>query len=1043
MCAETDSKWSSWRGFSVIAVLIFCICASAAFDAQTNGSTIQGKVIDSSGLPVSNARISVRNLQANTAQTLLSDRDGLYVLRNIPPGEYELAVSASGFPAKMLHVTVAANSRAVANVVMPSPVASSAGPPAKAGSQNVRDIPLNGRSATDVATLEPGVATTRTQSAGGAAQRGFGTQITISGGRPRQNDSRFEGMSVNDYANSPPGSAAGVNLGVDAVEQVSVLSNNYPAQYGRSSGGIVSSFTRSGSNAWHGSAFEFIRNSALDARNFFDIRKPPFRRNQFGGTLGGPLWKKKTFVFGAYEGFRQSLGISQVSTVPSAAARGGKLSSGQINVDPGVLRFLNAFYPLPNGSILSNGDAGIFNFAGQQVVPDNYYTVKVDHRMAANDVISGTYMLDNASARQPDELNDKRTGYDSHRQLVTGNEVHTRGNWINSFRLGVNRVVATTGLTFLSGNPLAADPTFGTIPGLNAAGVNVTGITAFTGGLDSLSSYKFHWTSIQVYDDTSLVTGHHSLKFGMGLERVRDNIFARSDPAGVFAFNSLADFLENKPFSLSAGIPGTQSERRLRQTIASVYVQDHWSLRPNLSLDLGLRYEASTVPSEVNNKLTVLRNLTDAAPHLGSPLFSNPTLRNLEPRIGAAWNPSSDGKTIISSGFGIFDVLPLPYLVQFNEVNSAPFTESGNATNLPVGSFPVAAFSSFAASSNEFRQAYFEPHPPRSYVMQWNLTVQRELAKAVSVTTSYVGSRGIHQPFRVEDADIVLPMQIAQGYFWPPAGTGQRLNLNAGRITAGFWRSDSYFHGLEAKFQGKIGKAGGEVSYTFGKTIDTSSGSIVGDEYSNSISSPLFFNPGLNRGLADFNVAHNLEVNYDWELGTPNWNSLGRQVLGGWKLGGVFDASTGVPFTPGIGGDALGLKSTDPSIDVPDLVPGPACGSLINPNNPINYIKTQCFTFPSPANRRGSLGRNTLIGPGLLTLDFSLIKNTYIKKVSDAFNVQFRSEFFNVLNRANFAPPLDNRNLFDASGRKLSNAGLITSTQTPSRQIQFAVKVIW
>src|SRR5207249_3168779 len=224
-----------------------------------------------------------------------------------------------------------------------------------------------------------------------------------------------------------------------------------------------------------------------------------------------------------------------------------------------------------------------------------------------------------------------------------------------------------------------------------------------------------------------------------------------------------------------------------------------------------------------------------------------------------------------------------------------------------------------------------------------------------------------------------------------------------------------------------------EGSYTWGKSIDTSSGSLVGDEYSNSISSPLWFNPRLNRGLSDFNIAQNLEVNYTWEIGTPKWAAgIKRWALGGWQTVGVFEASTGVPFTPGFGGDALGVKSTDPNIDVPNLIAGPGCGSLVNSGNPVSYIKTQCFAVPNPITLRGNLGRNTLIGPGLVNFDFSLFKNNYIKRISDRFNAQFRAEFFNILNHANFAPPLDNRNIFNATGSPVDSAGLITSTQTPS-----------
>src|SRR5438094_6724059 len=316
----------------------------------------------------------------------------------------------------------------------------------------------------------------------------------------------------------------------------------------------------------------------------------------------------------------------------------------------------------------------------------------------------------------------------------------------------------------------------------------------------------------------------------------------------------------------------------------------------------------ATVPTEVQGKLTVLRHITDSTPHLGDPLFSNPTLRNLEPRVGLSWNPFGGGKTEISAGFGMFDVLPLPYLIQTNELFSAPFYQLGSSTDLPAGSFPSAAFAVVAAASDTFRQAYFDPHPRRNYVMQWNLMMQRELSKDLSAMIGYVGSRGVHQPFRVEDVDMVLPTLTAQGYLWPsPAGSGTRLNLNAGRITAGFWIGDSYYDALELQIKKRIGRSSHlDGSYTWGKSIDTSSGSLVGDEYSNSISSPLWFNPRLNRGLSDFNIAQNLEVNYTWEIGTPKWASgIKRWALGGWQIGGVFEASTGVPSTPGFAGDAL------------------------------------------------------------------------------------------------------------------------------------------
>jgi hypothetical protein len=1046
----------NWRRKSIfiLALLAFQIGILGCFQvqAQIRDRSLSGRVTSPSGTPVVNARLVLKNSANSDTRSVTGNSDGTYLVGNLAPGTYEITASAQGFEDAHATVAISSDGKPVVNLVMRAASTAGAGR-GQAGSATVKgdvttsvsDLPLNGRSASDVAALEPGVTTARTQ-ASGQAQRGFGTEMTISGGRPRQNDSRLDGISVNDYSNGPPGSALGVNLGVDAVEQFSVLTSNYPAQHGRSSGGIIGASTRSGTSKFHGSVYEFFRNSALDARNFFDTQKPPFRRNQFGASLGGPILKDRTFIFGDYEGLRSSTGVTQVDTVPSAAALAGNLSTGQIQVDPTIFSFASAFYPLPNGPLLGAGDTGIFTFSGQQVTPENYFTIKVDHKVSEQDAVSGTYMFDTGTVRQPDELNDKRTGYDSRRQVFTVNETHTfNPRFLSSFRFGINRVVATTGLTFSSGNSHASDRSFFTAPGKNAPGVQVTGLTQFSGGLGSPSNFNFHWTSIQAYEDLSSNRGKHSLKFGFGVERLRDNILAVSDPGGVFSFNSLSDFLTNVPFFLSAAIPSAVTERGLRQTIVGAYVQDDWRWRPNVTINFGVRYEMATVPTEVQGKLTTLRHITDATPHVGDPLFSNPTRRNFEPRVGLSWDPFGSGKTAISAGFGMFDVLPLPYLIQFNELFSAPFFKAGSATNLPAGSFPGGAFA-FVDSSSTFRQAYFDPNPRRNYVMQWNLTIQRELAKDLSAMVGYVGSRGVHQPFRVEDVDIVLPTLTSQGYFWPPsASNSKRLNENAGRITAGFWDGDSYYDALEVQIKKKIARGSLEGSYTWGKSIDTSSSSLVGDEYTNSISSPLFFNPRLNRGLSDFNIAQNLEVNYTWELGTPKWASTGIEawVLGGWQIGGVFEASTGVPFTPGFGGDALGVKSTDPNIDVPNLTAGPGCSSPVNPGNPVSYIKTQCFAVPNPITLRGNLGRNTLIGPGLVNFDFSLFKNNYIKRISDRFNAQFRAEFFNIVNHTNFAPPLDNRNIFDSAGNRVANAGLITSTQTPSRQIQFALKLIW
>src|SRR5712672_551868 len=668
--------------------------APDSIPAQTRGRSIAGKITSATGSPISNAKLTIKNLTSGATTDVISNDNGTFIVSDLAPAKYEVTALAPGFTPARATVTITSDADQVVGIILYSIKDTGQSVSGVINSKSVSELPLNGRSASDLAALEPGVATARTQSSG-QGQYGYGTQMTISGGRPRQNDALLDKISVNDYANGPPGSALGVNLGSDAVEQFSVLTSNYPAQVGRSSGGIIGASTRAGTATFYGDAFEYIRNSAFDARNFFDTVKPAFHRNQFGGSAGGHIWKDRTFIFGDYEGLRQSQGVTQVTTVPSAAARTGNLSTGEITPDATVVRFVNAFYPLPNGPLLGSGDTGIFTFAGQQVTPENYFTTKVDHKHSAADAVSGTYMFDGGTVRHPDDFNNKRTGYDSRRQVVTLHETHTfTPQLVNSLHFGINRVVTTTGLTFPSGNSQVANPSFGTVPGLNAAAVIVPGLTFFSGGLGTPSNFRFHWTSIQASDEISWTKGPHSVKVGMNVERARDNILAISNPGGEFAFSLLSDFLSNRPFSLSAAIPGTISERGLRQTIVGTYIQDDWRWRPNLTINLGLRYEMATVPTEVQGKLTVLRHLTDTLPHLGDPLFSNPTLRNFEPRVGLSWDPFRDGKTTLSAGFGMFDVLPLPYLVQFNELFSAPFFKLGNATSLPLGSFPIVHSSS-------------------------------------------------------------------------------------------------------------------------------------------------------------------------------------------------------------------------------------------------------------------------------------------------------------------------------------------------------------
>lgn len=957
-------------------------------------------------------------------------------------------------------------------------------------STTVRELPLNGRSWTDLATLQPSVNAITTQApfTQGTVRgnRGFGSQLTIAGARPQQNNYRLDGISINDYANAGPGSVLGGNLGVDATQEFSVITSSAPAEYGRTAGGVVNAITRSGTNAFHVGVYEFLRNSALDARNFFDgATIPPFRRNQFGADAGMPIRKDKIFVFADYEGIRQSKGITNVSTVPSAAARAGNLCStpdstsvctpSKVTVDPAVQKYL-PLWPTQNAGIIagSNGNLATFLFAGQQVVSENFVTTRVDDKISAKDTLAVTFLYDDSPFTNPDAFSDVLYKSETDRHTATIEETHIfRPTFVNTARFGYSRAEDLNDKAAAGINPLAQDPTLASIPGQFASSVKVgSGVTQFFGGLGSNSYIHYAWNSFQAYDDAFWTHGAHSIKFGAAFERIQLNFTYNFSPAGGWQFGSLSNFLQNKPSKFTLTIPGTISERGVRQSVVGLYVQDDWRARPNLTLNLGLRWEMATVPNEVQGKFSTLANITDATPKLGSPWFSNPTLHDFEPRVGFSWDPFHNGKTAVRGGFGMFDWLPLPeqfiFLMQSNPfLQLAEIVPTKTNPTLLNGTFfsniqglPITALSQ--------RMTYIDQNPRRNYILEWNLNVQREIAPSLTGTIGFIGSRGVHMPFHSDDTDIVLPTLTSAGYVYPVGPTVNKINPNFGSIYTTTHSGDSVYDALQVGVQKRMSHGFQlQGSFTWGKSIDDGSATDHGDQFSNSIASLPWYDPRSIRAVSDFSIGRTLVINGTWQV--PSLNSAPEAVgwiTNGWQLGAIYTASDGTPFTATFGtdGDPQGLQSSD-TWAFPNRLSGPGCDSLVNPGNPNNYIKTQCFavpTAPSAAfynancdhtqgtspqcfNLRGNAGRNILTGPGLSELDFSVFKNNYIKRISENFNAQFRAEFFNIINRANFAVPLtpNNTDIFDSSGAPTGVAGKLTSTTTTSREIQFALKLIW
>jgi len=1019
---------------------------------------ISGTVKDPSDAAISSAKIMVANLQTQVTRTLQANAEGFYSAPDLQPGTYSITGTAQGFKS-LVRSDIVLTVGAQLTVDLQLPVGdatervevaatasdietNSSSLDYAVNSTTVRELPLNGRDWTTLALLQPGVGTVDQSALGVSnqrANRGLGSQMTIAGNRPQQNNYRLDGITINDYSNGAPGSILGVVLGVEAVQEFSVVTNNAPANYGRTAGGVINAITRSGTDELHGSAYEFLRNSDLDARNFFDpARIPPFRRNQFGADAGGPIVRNKTFIFGDYEGVRQGLGNTQIDTVPSPAARTGQLTAGVVTVDPKIAPYLQ-LYPLPNGPI--NGDFGTYTLPLTITTREDFFTTRLDHTISDKDSLFGTYMFDDGKTTSPDAFNNVLLGTLSRRQAVILQETHIfSSSFANSAKVGFSRVASEAPKSLSAINHVAGDTSLGFLPGDPVGLINVTGLTNFPGGLGAVGEYDFHYNSFQWYDDAFMTEGEHVLKFGVSVERVQDNQLGKANPTGQFIFGSLASFLTNQPTSFNSPVGGVISPRDMRQTIVGAYFMDDWRVASNLTLNYGMRYEPASEPTEATGKLTTLLSLTASSPHLGSPYFSNPTMRNFAPRVGFAWDPFRKGKASVRGGFGIYDNLPLPYLFELASILSAPYFESGSVSNPPRGSFPSGGFPLLTTTT--LRNAYIQQNPSRSYVMQWNFNIQHEIAKDTTVMVGYAGSRGVHLPVFINDFNMVLPTGTAQGWVWPsPAGTGKRLNPAVGQITGTLWNGNSFYHAFQAQFTRRLQK-GLQVaaSYTFAKSIDTGSASLASDTFTNSTQG-LFFDPNGNRGPSDFDVRHNFTLNYIWELPAPKSGpSALRWIASGWQWGGLLRAATGTPFTPLIGGDPLGMLDAS-TFDRPDVLTGAGCsGSLVNSGNPVHYIKTQCFSFPTPATRFGDEGRNLLTGPGLLDLDTSMFKNIPLR---ERLRLQFRAELFNVLNHANFAPPVQNLSIFASNSSPVASAGLITSTLTTSRQIQFALKLAW
>jgi hypothetical protein len=1123
------------RALGLVLILVGVSLAGTSFlRAQVSGGTITGTVTDVSGAVIDRAQVEVVSDATHATTHLHTSDAGLFTVPNIEPGNYTLIVTATGFTRTKVHVIVEISKGTVIKIPLAIEGASSevtvsatVSPVVDEDSSTLnqvvdgkttRELPLNGRDWTMLSTLEPNVHTTDNQlsiSAGdnSRANRGVGTQITIAGTRPQQNVYRLDGIITNDYSGNGPGGALGGTLGVDAIQEFSVVTSNATSDFGRSSGGTISAVTRAGTDQFHGSAYEFIRNSVFDATPYFSTTVAPFKRNQFGGTIGGPILKDHLFFFFNYEGLRQSRTTSQQTTVPSPNARQGYLVCTQnaaasnagclssiggskaaanstgvqlvSGIDPNVLTYLQ-FFPVPNSGL--SGDTGTFTFNSNAVAKEDLFTGRADYNFSQKDTIHFTALNDSSDDTQPDAYDFIYTGLQPYRKLFSLAEQHTfNSNLVNFARAGYSYTFVVSPSSSAAINPLATNNSYGFVPGYPIGNLQIGGLTSFYGGVNVEGLYSYHYNSYQAGDDLYITHGRHSMQAGFSFEDIQSNDRGTTT-AGYYTFSSYTSFLQNKPQSFASTIPGINVPIYMRQKVYGAYFQDAWHVAHNVTLNLGIRYEPTSDLTEAHGHFAVLPTAQSAAPLTGQPLFHNPTYRNFAPRVGVAWDPFSNGKTVARAAYGIYDTLPLSYMFILSTLNVAPFNQTISVTHPAAGSFPQATYTAAVNDpTTPNKYAYVQQNFARPYVEQYILNIQQQVAPNMAIEVGYTGAHGVRQPTKSNDGNIVEPINPTQihNLTWPTAtltttttngvtsapklafGPAHKFNpnTNIGQTDSTYFNQSTTYNALNASLRRSTANTRFGITYTWSKSLDETSSSNGGSNFTNtSTIAPFPREIGAFKGLSDFNVGSNLSINVLYIIPGPKRDGFLSYAAKGWQIGGIGRSATGLPFTALISGDALGLQSAS-VFDFPDRnYNGAEChGNPVNLQDKFNYLRRECFSYPQGITQSvttttsgsttttvrtfnpqfGNERRNSIIGPGIQDIDLSLVKTTDLNRLREGFHAEFRAEFFNVLNHPMFeVPSRASSAVFTAAGAATSPQ-ILTATSVPERQIQFGLKLIF
>jgi hypothetical protein len=1017
-----------------ISRLLFLAAALAPFaPAQIDAAGVAGIVTDESGGIVRDAAVAIASLSTGARRMAHTDTAGRYSFEQLPPGVYRLAAQAAGFSTEVaprVELTVGRKAvldfelkvgeiRTETTVSSGAELVDTRNSSLSSVMENaaIRELPLNGRDFAQLALMQPGVApSVRTSDSGGA-----GTKLVIGGNRPSQVSFLMDGSDINDAGNNTPGSAAGFLLGVDTLQEFRVATNAFSAEYGRASGGVVSAVTKSGTNTLHGALFEFVRNSALDAKNYFDSRSapiPPFKRNQFGAEADGPVIRNRTFFLASFEAVRQRLGVTTVSVVPDAGARQG-IFPGQprIDVNPAAAGYL-ALVPLPNGQAFADG-TGRYSSAASQPTNETFFAGRLDHRVSDMTSLFARFTYDTALGSVPDGFLLSRANSQSlNRYFTLGATRIFRERLLNTVRVSQNRSYSAGTISFLR----PVDPSLSFLPGEPLGQISVTGL--FSLGPSRFSPAFSTFNLYQFSDDVAYAAGRHSLKFGGDYRFYRLPTIRPQSPYGYYQFSSLANFLTAKPQSVEMTLPGSTLARQWRQSMTTAYVQDDIRLARRLTVNLGVRYERESVPVEAHGLSANLRDpVRDSRPTVGA-MFRNPTNFGFAPRIGLAWDPSGDGKTSIRAGFGLYyDPVWSDFYANAGG-RTPPFYVLGSVAS-PVfpDAYSLVASPAFVLGRQDAVQ-YRANYP---YVLQENLTVQRQLSASRVLTAAYVAERGVHIPRFVDQNQSPQTVSSTGQIFFPAGSTVQNPNFTGIRYKT--TNGMSYYNALQVSLEQRSSRGLLlRLNYTFARNVDTASIDQTQGGSNDLPQNPV--SPKAERGLSNYDVRHYFVGYLVWEVPA----APGPRVLGaGWQLSAIATLSAGQPFSAVIGFDrARANPQAGTSPERPDLCAGANNNPILG--DPGRYFDPSAFCL-QPAGFYGSLGRNTLTGPGIVMLNPSLSKQF---SVTDRIRLQFRAELFNALNHPNFAIP-SQRTVFSSSG-PVSSAGLITATTTSSRQLQLGLK---